>query len=56
MERERTSKDLPTPIDIISSYVQVIMDTTSETIINREDTDIEDSVGDSLYDSLPGLL
>ena len=48
--------DLPTPIDIISSYVQEIMDTSSETVLNRNDMDIEDSVGDSLYDSLPVMV
>ena len=42
--------DLPTPIDIISSFVQVSAHTTLESIMIREDIDIDESDGDSLYD------
>lgn len=61
-ERMLSQCDLPEPLDITSSYVQIYTDATHETVLNREDifnrgdVDVEDSVGDSLYDSLPGLL
>ena len=41
--------------DTTSSHVDGITDTTREDVSNHEEISVEDSIMDSLYDSLPGL-